>query len=346
MTPSSSVPSWMGIPLKYISLMVLTVQNSSLILVMRYSRTMPGYDESGRYFVSTAVLLNEVLKLLICIAIRLHSVKSIRALLRDVLSDDIWHLAVPAFLYTLQNGLQFIAVSNLDAPTFQVTYQMKILTTAFFSVALLKRTLTIRQWVSLLLLVIGIALVQIPSEAIVQFFSGPTTDKPSDKLASVTDTNQYVGLLAVAVACVLSGLAGVYFEMVLKRSKASVWTRNIQLSFFSLFPALFIGVIGNDGANVREKGFFHGYNYVVWLSIVLQAIGGLIVALCVKYADNIAKNFATSISIIISCVVSLLFFADFELTSNLLVGASFVLYATFLYSKTATSKELKPKASV
>jgi hypothetical protein len=48
----------------------------------------------------------------------------------------------------------------------------------------------------------------------------------------------FKGFLAVAAACFTSGLAGVYFEMVLKNSTADLWVRNVQLSLFSLLPAL------------------------------------------------------------------------------------------------------------
>lgn len=43
----------------------------------------------------------------------------------------------------------------------QVTYQLKILTTALFSVTLLSRKLNLLKWVSLLLLTGGVALVQV-----------------------------------------------------------------------------------------------------------------------------------------------------------------------------------------
>lgn len=122
--------------------------------------------------------------------------------------------------------------------------------------------------------------------------------------------NYSLGVTAVLVAAVVSGLTGVYFEKVLKESATpvSVWTRNIQLSFYSLFPALIFGVIMKDGEEIAQHGFFEGYNSVVWTAIVFQAIGGVLTSLCINYADNIAKNFATSISIIVSFIFSLWFF--------------------------------------
>lgn len=122
--------------------------------------------------------------------------------------------------------------------------------------------------------------------------------------------NYSLGVTAVLVAAVVSGLTGVYFEKVLKESASpvSVWTRNIQLSFYSLFPALIFGVILKDGDDIAKHGFFEGYNSVVWTAIVFQAIGGVLTSLCINYADNIAKNFATSISIIISFIFSVWFF--------------------------------------
>lgn len=129
--------------------------------------------------------------------------------------------------------------------------------------------------------------------------------------------NYSLGCIAVLTASVISGLTGVYFEKVLKDSSASitVWTRNVQLSFYSLFPALLIGVVYKDGDAIAKDGFFVGYNSVVWTAIGFQALGGVLVAMCINYADNIAKNFATSISIILSFLFSVWFF-DFKVTFN------------------------------
>ncbi|EWC44786.1 hypothetical protein DRE_06424 [Drechslerella stenobrocha 248] len=357
MVDSSRNASFMGIPMKHVSLVTLTFQNSALILIMHYSRIMPS-TPAGRYLTSTAVFMNEVIKFAICslIAYQDQSAKdgpratwlsTATAVYNEVFKHDSWKLAIPAALYTLQNSLQYVAVSNLDAATFQVTYQLKILTTALFSVSMLGRKLSARRWLSLVLLTVGVAIVQLPSSE-----PGTSSHVTRSTIKVIRDVlvgrsasydgihkdnealqmNRSVGLMAVIVACTISGLAGVYFEKVLKGTSATLWVRNVQLSFYSLFPAFFIGVAWKDGSEIARRGFFSGYNGVVWTAIAFQALGGIVVALCVNYADNIAKNFATSISIILSCIASIYFF-DFQVSAQFLVGSLVVLFATYLYSR-------------
>ena len=314
---------------------------------MHYSRIMPLVN-GHRYHSSTSVLLNEVIKLSISATVALYEIYTtlspgtpatalFRELFASVFANESWKLAVPAALYTLQNSLQYVAVSNLDAATFQVTYQLKILTTAVFSVMLLGRVLSLKRWASLGLLIIGVSIVQMPQQAPAPPPELTTEDltgtAPGDIARRVVrslitkraeeldhpEMNRSVGLIAVLISCALSGLAGVLFEKILKQSATagtkpvSLWIRNCQLSFWSLFPALFLGVMWVDGKNIAEDGFFAGYNWVVWTAIGFQAAGGIIVALVIKYADNIAKNFATSISIIVSALASAYFF-DFVIT--------------------------------
>ena len=206
---------------------------------------------------------------------------------------------------------------------FQVSYQLKIITTALFSVAMLRRSLSSAQWMSLLLLFAGVATVQVqPTDP---------TKRASEKVNN--DQSPMIGLAAVIISCVSSGFAGVYFEKILKSSQQqnSVWLRNIQLGLFGVTLGL-ITMAVKDGEQVLEKGFFHGYTHYVWGVIVLQACGGLIVAVVVKYADNILKGFATSVSIIISTTVSVYLF-DFTINLQFAIGAGIVILAVYLYSR-------------
>lgn len=63
-----------------------------------------------------------------------------------------------------------------------------------------------------------------------------------------------------------------------------------------------------------------------------HALGGLVVAMVVKYADNLIKGFANSLSILICAVVSWLWFGA-PITPQFCVGASLVLIAGFMYSQ-------------
>ena len=38
-----------------------------------------------------------------------------------------------------------------------------------------------------------------------------------------------IGLTAIFLSCISSGFSGVYFEKMLKGSKATIWLRNVQL---------------------------------------------------------------------------------------------------------------------
>jgi UDP-sugar transporter A1/2/3 len=144
-------------------------------------------------------------------------------------------MMIPAVLYLIQNNLQYAAVNLLDPATFQVTYQMKILTTALFSVLMLNKKLNFYKWVSLVILTVGIALVQLPTTVELDI------DSEIISFSDAIFSKKIVGLLYVIIGCILSGIAGVWFEKVLKGTEASIWLRNIQLSIFSIIPGLFIG---------------------------------------------------------------------------------------------------------
>jgi len=157
--------------------------------------------------------------------------------------------------------------------------------------------------------------------------------------------NHSIGLSAVLVSVVVSGLTSVYFEKVLKdpSSSASVWTRNIQLSFYSLISALVFGVIWNEGAEITKHGFFDGYTAVVWTAIIFQAVSGILTSLCIVYADNIAKNFATSISIIISFIFSVFFFdftVNFSVSGHRRLYSEALTLSSFLLARRSSSPQL------
>ncbi|KAI1153340.1 UDP-galactose transporter [Nemania diffusa] len=370
-------PTLLGMPLKHVSLITLTLQNSAVTLIAHHSRIMPPSGDH-RYFTSTAVFLTELIKLAISLTFAIYEVSRTLApstpatvlfqqIYNSVFKGDGWKLAIPATLYTLQNTLQYIAIENLDPVHYQVILQLKILTTALFTVTILGRSLSHKKWISLVILTVGVSIVSIPSsdskensfiihDMTDHFFPrsvhelGQVAHSLGDVARELTkrsatyegieeDQNNppamdySIGLFAALAVASLSGLTGVFFEKVLKNphTTASVWIRNIQLSFYSIIPAFLVGIVYKDGEEIAKHGFFDGYSWVVWALIILQAFGGVLASLCIHYADNIAKNFATSISIIISFLFTVLLFTC-EITLTFFLGTSLVLFATYLYT--------------
>lgn len=316
--------------MKAILLVLLVFQNLLQVLVMRWTQTR---ETSERQVPSTAIFMTELIKLaLVLAALTLQHGRGLPAHLVAVLRwSDTLRFAVPALCFTLQTNLLWIGIALLDAPTYMVTGQMKISLTALFAVHLLGLSLSLVQKLALGILQLGVILVQVsqmPSSS-----SSSSADSGSE--LDVTIVEYFSGIVAVIAACASSGFASVYFERALKADNSSakppsLFTRQLQLCLFALsFSAA--GMLVFDGALVRRQGLLAGYDAFVWVAVVNSSLGGLLVAAVVKYADNVLKTFATSVSIVLSALVSLLFF-QFAPTAGFAVGTLLVTTAVAMYS--------------
>lgn len=126
----------------------------------------------------------------------------------EILHIDTVRIGVPGILYVIENNLLFVALSNLSVAVYEVTDQVKILTTAVFSVYILDVKISRMQKVSLLLLMLGVGIGN--SEFmlcaclivyVVEFSnSNESHEKPN------LEQNQAVGLGALLLACCISGM--------------------------------------------------------------------------------------------------------------------------------------------
>lgn len=109
-----------------------------------------------RYFTSTAVFLNEVIKLAISATFALYEVSGSLApqtpatvlfeqIYHSVFSGDGWKLAIPATLYTFENTLQYVALGNLDPVHFQILYQLKVHTSLTRTIPLIPQDICATQ---------------------------------------------------------------------------------------------------------------------------------------------------------------------------------------------------------
>lgn len=114
----------------------MTMLTTTRRQIMHYSRVMPPSGDH-RYFTSTAVFLNEVIKLAVSLSLAIYETSKTLApttpatilfeqIYNSVFAGDGWKLALIAAFYTLQNLLQYVAVGNLEAVHFQILYQLKV----------------------------------------------------------------------------------------------------------------------------------------------------------------------------------------------------------------------------
>lgn len=319
-----AAPTFMGVPMKWVSLVSLTFQTSAQVFLIKWARGASAGDGVA-YLPSTVVFFTELLKMVVSFCLESSSLGSPLAASRSVHHHmtmsfgDLLKVSVPSLLYTVQNNLMFVSLNNLSAAVQQVTYQLKIVTTAVLSVVILGKALGLTKWVALTMLLVGVTLVQWPK------------DWGSDVVAASAQGNPTIGFMAVLTACFTSGLASVYLEKILKQTSASIWVRNVQLGFFGGVMALF-GALSADGAKIMEGGFTQGYNYRVLCVIAMNACGGLLCAAVLKYADNILRCFSVALSIILTCILSSAVLQDFAPDALFIIGAALAIASTFIYS--------------
>lgn len=298
-------------------LVLLAVQNSSKNLLMRYVM-----KEKPQFLTSAAVIGSECTKLtLSTLYILLVERKSFASIVQ-YFKDD-WRntllVSVPASAYNLQMTLEYIALANLDAAMFSVLVQTKLLFTATFAALVLGKKLKYIQVISLTLLTVGVMLCNM-------------------RFGDDAKDSSMKGILATLGIAVSSGFASVYTEKVIKTQRQknpvsgqySLAYTQVQLASMSL---LTIGIYAcmMDFSTIMQYGLFHNFNGGAILTVFNSAIGGLIVAGVLKYADSVLKGYATAISVIMTGLLSMMLFGT-HLHVVYFMGIVNVVIAVLLYN--------------
>ncbi|CAG0914631.1 unnamed protein product [Notodromas monacha] len=287
---------------KWLSLVALTIQQVLATSLLRHAQSRHE-NEDDLFHSSAGVATVEVQKTLAALLLLRFSEHASFEETFDVLKemtsedfDSLLTVALVAGAYLLHNYFLWIAGKYLSTAAYLVISQTKTLSAAFFATALAGRIITVTQWIALFVLVIGVALLQTSVH-----------QQQADEMKRADDV--WLGLVYLLGASTLSGYAGTAFEIILKSptSNVSVWARSVQLSAVSAVMSIAL-VAFQEYDSVARRGFFHGYDAVVWTTVTAQASGGLLVALSLKYADNVAKSFSTAVAILLSIVTDALVF--------------------------------------
>lgn len=236
-----------------------------------------------------------------------------------------------ALIYSFQNLLNYYALRKLEAVYFQIFNQLKIITTALFSVALLSTRISSRKWAALVLLAGGAAFIQVEQAYLLavpkeELHLNVDISEALGKSAKFSDS--FKGFIACLIAALTSGFAGVCYEKIIKGKNLDMWQTNVDLSLFSIGISTFV-VFFDKG--VRANGFFAGYNLLTAGSVVVTGCGGLLVSAVVKYSSTIIKGFVVSFGIV-ACALLDFFSNSVKPSVCFLVSLCVVLLAVQLYN--------------
>lgn len=322
--------------LKSIILISLCLQNAGYTLLRKY--TTKYEDVSSKEI----LLVSEFVKMIFSIYMvlqedaakpDLESESSNRGFNKIIqLIKNSQKMLVLAVIYGIMNILSFVALQYIGAGEFTICAQLKILTTAVFSVLILHTSLTATKWRALVLLVLGCILVASPV-----FTNSQGQGKEAVSLAS-----QIFGYSAVLTEVVLSGFASIYFEKVIKNTTevASIWERNVQLGFYSI---LMYGVIvfyesshsSDLSVNAVQRSAWSNWSWITLTVATLGAVGGLLVAATLKYADSILKTLAAAGAIVLSTILGH-YFLDGPLDAIVSIGGFVTIISIANYTLDTT----------
>lgn len=289
-----------------------TIAFSTFVFLSAGHALASGYSRKvlhESFDINSIIILSEMAKFMVSTAICLmvEKISTDEYLLN--LTTKSWPMAVPAFLYFFQNNLYYLELQLVSPAVYITLSQLKVLVTAIFAVIFLRQTVTKDQWRALVVLTVGAMLVQSQSAD----FSS------SSKL----------GLILIVIHCCSSAMAGIYFEKYLKQSSnQSVWQRNVQLSLYSLLFAILSRIFVQPIA--EERSFLDGFSALTWLLVVFSTINGLVIAFLIKTADNIVKNFGTTLSVVVTSVCDYLLLGS-SLAFNFWLGVVLILLSVSIY---------------
>lgn len=226
-------------------------------------------------------------------------------------------LAVPAFLYAINNYLKFIMQLYFNPASVKMLSNLKVLVIALLLKMIMRRRFSIIQWEALALLLIGISVNQLKS-----------LPEGSSALGLPVAAGAYLYTLFFVT---VPALASVYNEKALKSQfDTSIYLQNLFLygygAIFNFLGLVVTAIIqGPNSFNILE-----GHSKATMFLICNNAAQGILSSFFFKYADTILKKYSSTIATIFTGVASAVLFGH-TLTINFVLGISIVIISMHQY---------------
>lgn len=244
---------------------------------------------------------------------------------------------LPAFLYTIQNVAALMAYQNLEALTFNVLNQTKILSAALSCYFVMGKRQSKMQVVSLCILILSTLVIEqiLRPSALVSLFSlgggtaafglQNTLKGVSSAFSSLTGAGRRVthGVVPLLVASLISGMAGALTQKNLQGSKGgtsilskrrsknrdspvsrpprNAYLFSMEMNVASVILLIASLVLSSGGRAILRSGtFFSNWTPQTFIPVVTNSIGGILVGLVTKHAGSVRKGFALIFGLLLS----------------------------------------------
>jgi len=223
------------------------------------------------------------------------------------------YFSVPAFLYAVANNLDMLLALHMDAATFQVMMQSKIVFTSVLWWMVFRKSLSLAQWTAIGILAIGSALTSLQK-----------TDGGSKGMG----IHSLAGVPLIVLALASSTVAAVSTEWIYKRIILNDCIHVHNLAMYSW------GILINGVAYISQRKSehpFQGFNIYTWLNVLNFVFLGLAMSVVMKHFSNITKLFIFGASMYLSTLAAVFLF---HLTPSavFIVGLSLVTVSLGLYN--------------
>jgi len=315
----------------FLSYMMMFVAQGMLVTASRHGSSTYSYNTV------TVVLMTEVTKLFGSSIIYLKDA-SLISLLKSV-STYRWVLGlylVPASLYCLYNNLSFISLSYFNPTTYFMFMQIRLLLTGVIYQILFKRSLSSKQWLSLLILTVGCMIHASGSGSEVTSDSSNNSEEDLVKFGT--------GCVFILVQVLCSVVAGVYNEYLIKSDGADIhiMIQNVFMYLDSIFcNALLLGAKGDLISAFSASSLSSLNNPLVLILILNNAVLGIVTSLFLKKLNSILKAFASALELVITAVLSVPILG-IPLTPTTIMALGLISVAVVMYAQNPVQS---PKAT-
>jgi UDP-sugar transporter A1/2/3 len=248
---------------------------------------------------------------------------------------------LPAFLYTIQNLAAVMAYQNLEALTFNVLNQTKILSAALSCYFVMGKRQSKMQVISLCILIVSTLVIEkilhpgVFASLLSMGGGGGTASALKGMTGAFSSLRSIAsgagmrfthGIIPILVASLISGMAGALTQKNLQGSQggASVWGKrrstkssppasrpprnaylfSMEMNIASVILLMASLILSSDGRTIlRSRTFFSSWTPETFIPVITNSIGGILVGLVTKHAGSVRKGFALIFGLLISGIL-------------------------------------------